>query len=202
MWQQRAECVAAAWKFSAMSSFVGTNPETCISRQSSLGSFAKIDKSLLERRTSPTSTSWSNQSIKQSNRSNTRRMSRSLFLALGTGSSHNGAHSMTDHWTVAPPLRSSPTWVRLRTRFYSSLDSFLVSSAQLRLVECAQIKVNELFLTSCFPSLSLLVISNTPLTHATPPYLYFRPDFCFSLTFSICLLKCRYNKPVPYDMIY
>lgn len=135
MWQQRTSTRASSMlrENIAMSSFVGTNPETCISRQFSLSfsvSLAKFDKSLLENQLR-----LRLEAINQSNNRTDQTHVACLCESPRTGlaSSHNGAH-MTDHWTVDPDLHTPyPTWQRLSTRFYSSLVSSRLLS---RLVSC------------------------------------------------------------------
>lgn len=94
----------------AMSSFVGTNPETCTSRQFSefslplslSVSLAKFDKSLLENQLR-----LRLEAINQSHNRTDQTHVACLFDSPGTGlaSSHNGAQ-MTDHRTVDPDLHT------------------------------------------------------------------------------------------------
>lgn len=139
------------------------------------------------------SPSWSNQSIAQSNRSNTRRMSlrqsRNGFGFVAQWRTDDRSSDSRSRSTYPLPYLSAT----LHSFLFVSRPLFRVSSAQMRLVECAQIKVNELFLTSCF-ALSLLVISTTPLSPYPLASLSFLLYFCLSITFFLFVAEVKCNE--------
>lgn len=139
------------------------------------------------------SSSWSNQSIAQSNRSNTRRMSlrqpRNGFGFVAQWRTDDRSSDSRSRSTYPLPHLSAT----LHSFLFVSRPLFRVSSAQMRLVECAQIKVNELFLTSCF-ALSLLVISTTPLSPYPIASLSFLLYFCLSITFFLFVAEVKCNE--------
>lgn len=173
MWQQRTSTSASMLReIIAMSSFVGTNPETCISRQFSEFSLPlPLSLCLSQNSTNHYLRTSFVSVLKQSINQTIEQIKHTLHVSAKVQERVWLPLTMAHIWQIIgqsipiyiplTPLDCDPPLVSIR--LLSLVSSFRVSSAQMRLVECAQIKVNELFLTSCFP-LSLLVISSTPLS--------------------------------------